>query len=379
MTVDTVTLEANGTGGARFVTFSVEAFTAVSVRNSIVEPAEVSVELGDDTGWDRLSSVTGLGSEFQVYVNDRARMRGRVEAVDSPLDAGKGTTQRLVVRTKLSDAIYSSAPVGVRLKNTSIKQFILACYASVGLVEADFDFRGDVSRDLMTGRGSRGQRPPVALERIKVDEAKVQPNETIFAAVDRHLRRHGLLHFDGADGRIVIAAPDDQQDPIYFFRAYKERRLAQVNNVMTVQRSLDVSGSPTHLGVFGKSWNPDFTKAKIGSVLFNPELIRAGFNRRIVIIDEGLRTRAFAERRASREFSQRNRGLERLTIVADGLSYREGGSVLPYAPDTVADALVSEMGGALGAYYVEGVQMDRSADAGDVTTLTLVRQGTWEL
>jgi len=376
---DTVTLEANGVGGPSFVTFAVEGFTSVSIRNSIVEPAEVSVELGDDTGWDRLSSLTGLGSEYQVYVNDRPRMRGRVEAVDSPTDAGKGTVQRLVVRTKLSDAIYSSAPAGIRMRDITIKDFILSCYASVGLTETDFDFRGDVSRDLMTGRGSRGQRPPIAIERIKTDQAKVQPNETIFVAVDRHLRRHGFLHFDGADGRIVVAAPDDQQDPLYFFRAYKERQLAQVNNVVSVQRGLDVSGSPTHLGVFGKSWKADFTKAKIGSVLFNPDLIAAGFNRRIVIIDEGLRSRAFAERRASREFAARNRGLERLTIVSDGLSYREGGDVIPFAPDTVADVLVSEMGGALGAYFVESVQMDRSASGGDLTTLVMVRQGVWEL
>lgn len=376
--IDTVTLEASGAGGPSFVTFAVEDFTSVAIRNSIVEPAEVSVELGDDTGWDRLSSVTGLGSQYQVYVNDRPRMRGRVEAIDSPLDAGKGTTQRLVVRTKMSDAIYSNAPLGVRMRGISIKQFILACYASVGLVEADFDFRGDVSRDLMTGRGSRGQRPPAALEALQMDQAKVQPNETIFAAVDRHLRRHGLLHFDGADGRIVVAAPDDQQDPIYFFRCYKERQLAKVNNVLSVQRSLDVSGAPTHLGVFGKSGSADFTKAKIGSVLFNPDLIAAGFNRRVVIIDEGLRSRAFAEHRASREFSQRNRGLERLTIVVDGLSYREGSDVLPLAPDTVADVLVSEMGGALGAYYVEGCEMNKSI-SGDVSTLTMVRQGTWEL
>lgn len=377
--IDTVTLEASGAGGPSFVQFQVEDFTSVAVRNSIVEPAELSVEIGDETGWDRLSAITGLGSEYQVYVNDRPRLRGRVEAIDSPHDAKQGTTQRLVVRTKLSDAIYSSAPSGIRMRNINIKEFVLACYASVGLVEADFDFRGDVSRDLMTGKGSRGARSPVPLERLKADQAKVQPNETIFAAVDRHLRRHGYLHYDGADGRIVVAAPDDQQDPLYFFRSYADTRLARVNNLLTATRSFDVSGSPTHLGVFGKTGNADFTKAKIGSVLFNPDLIRAGFNRRIVIIDEGLRSRAFADRRASREFATRNRGLERMIVTVDGLSYREGATLIPYAPDTVADVLVADQGGALGAFFLESVQMERSADAGDVTTAVMVRQGVWEL
>jgi len=377
--METVTLEASGAGGPSFVTFQVEAFTSVSIRNSIVEPAEVSVELGDDTGWDRLSAITGLGSQYQVYVNDRPRIRGRIEAIDSPHDAAQGTVQRLVIRTKLSDAIYSSAPAGIRMRNISIRDFILACYASVGLTEADFDFRGDVSRNLMTGKSSKGGRSPVALDRLEADRAKVGPSETIFAAVDRHIRRHGLLHYDGPDGRIVVAAPNDTQDPIYFFRSFADAQLAATNNVLSATRALDVSSAPTHLGVFGKTSNADFTKAKLGAVVFNPDLIAAGFNRRVVVVDEGLRTRAFADRRASREFAQRNRGLDRLTITTDGLSYREGAQLIPYAPDTVADVLLASQGGALGAFYVESIQMERSAGAGDRTTVIAVRRGVWDL
>jgi prophage tail gpP-like protein len=383
MPLDTLRIEARGRGGSGSGTGDVfanfEDWTGFSLRTSIVEPAELSLELGDDTGWDRLNELIQLGSEFQVYLGDRPRLRGRVECLDSPADAKQGATQRVVIRTKMSDAIYHSAPQGIRLKGVSLKEFVLACYAAVGITEADFDFRGDVSRDLMTGVGSRGGRPPRALEELRQEQAKVQPTESVAAAVDRHLRRHGFLHWDGPDGKIVVAAPDDQQDPIYFLQLYKESNLAQLNNVKTVQRTFDVGQAPTHLGVFGAGGKVDFGKAKIGAVVFNPDLIAAGFQRRVVILDEGLKSRDVATHRANFEFAQRNRGLERLVVGTDGLSYREGSTLIPYAPDTVADAVSALHGGALGAFFVESTQLTRSVSDGDNSTLLMVRQGVWVL
>jgi hypothetical protein len=376
MPIDRLTIEASG--GDR-TDFNFEDFASFTLRTSIVEPAEVSLELGDQTGFERLRDFVQLGSQFQVFLGDRPRLRGRVEAVDAPHDAQQSSVQRLAIRTRLTDAVVSSAPQGIRLKDASIREFILACYAGVDLTEADFDFRGDVSRDLMTGKGSRGQRAPKALDALKAEQAKVAPPEAVFSAVDRHLRRHGLLHWDGPDGKIVVAAPDDQQDPIYFVQLYRSPDLAQLNNALSINRSFDVSQSATHLGVFGTSGKADFSKAKVGSVVFNPTLIAAGFNRRVVVQDEGVRNNALAERRANYEFAQRNRSLERLTIRVDGLSYRNGSELIPWAPDTVVDVVSEDHGGALGAYYVETVEMSRTPQAGDVTTLTAVAQGVWVL
>lgn len=383
MPLDTLRIEARGIGGSLQGTGEIlgsfEDWTSFSMRTSMVEPAEASLELGDDTGWQRLNAMMQLGSEFQVFLGDRPRMRGRVEAIDSTGDAMSSSTQRLVLRTKLSDAIYSSAPQGIRLKGASLKQFILACYSSLGLVEADFDFRGDVTRDLLTGARGKGRKAPLDLDALSKEDAKVNPPETIFGTVDKHLRRHGMLHWDGADGRIVVAAPDDEQDPLYFLQTFREGSSAQLNNIKSLQRGFDVSGSPTTLGIYGKGGGVDFSKVKLGAVLFNPTLQAAGFRRAVVIVDEGLRNLANAQRRASHEFALRNRGLERLVITTDGLSYREGSALIPYAPDTVADVVSDPHGGSLGAFYIETVEMSRTVDEGDNSTLSMVRQGVWAL
>lgn len=348
------------------------------MKCSMVDPAELSLEMGDDSGWDRLNDLVQLGAEFACFIGDRPRMSGRVEAVSSPSSAHQSTTQQLVIRTRLSDAVYSSAPQGMRLRRATIKEFVLATYESIGLTEADFDFQGDVSRNLMTGVNSRGQRPPPDFEKLKLEDAKVQTTETVFGAVDRHLRRHGLLHWDGPDGRIVVAAPDDTQDPVYALRS-RRRPNAQGNNICDISRSFDVTGAPTILGMFGKTGGKGFTKAKTGQVVFNPELIAAGFSRKIVIIDESLKNGAQTEHRARRELSQRSRGLERIQVTVDGLQYREGGRLLPWTPDTTVDVIADQIGGALGVYYIESVVFTRNAAQGDSTQLTLVQRGSWVL
>lgn len=379
--LDRLTIGAKGRGGAngepgRFdLNFS--DWTAFTLTNSMVQPAELSLELGDESGWDRLNDLMQLGSEFACFIGDRPRIAGRVEAISATSDAGASTTQQIVIRTKLSDAVFASAPQGMRLARATIRDFILAAYESIGLGEDDFDFQGDVSRNLMTGVNARGQRPPPDFERLTVEDAKVQTTETVFAAVDRHLRRHGLLHWDGPDGRIVVAAPDDQQEPVYRLRSRRPPN-SQGNNVVSIARDFDVSTSPTTLGMFGKSGGGPFTKAKIGSIIQNAELVRAGFNRAIVIIDESLKNRAQTLHRALRENSTRTRGLERLVVTVDGLQFREGAALLPWAPDTTVDVIADQLGGALGTYYVESVTFTRNVQ-GDHTNLTLVRQGAWVL
>lgn len=358
--------------------FNFQDWTSFSLRNSIVAPAEASFELGDETGWNRVNTLCTLGAEFSIAVNDRPRLSGRVEALSSPCDAERGTVQSFVVRTKISDAIISSAPQGIRLKGASIKDFVLACYAGIGLKEKDFDFRGDVSRDLMTGKDSRGGRPPKPIDPLTEEQAKVNPPESVFAAVDRHLRRHGFLHWDGPDGRIIVAAPDDQQEAMGMLALYRPP-YGKMNNVLSIERVLDVSQAPTILGVFGIGAGKDFSKTSLSSIVVNEDLIARGFQRRIVINDEAIKTRALAAGRANREFAHRNRGLDRLSITVDGLSYTEGSNLFPWSPDTVFDVVVTHLGGALGNYYVEEVELSRSVTGGDVSRITMVKQGVWVL
>jgi prophage tail gpP-like protein len=133
------------------------------------------------------------------------------------------------------------------------------------------------------------------------------------------------------------------------------------------------------LGVFGVGGGRDFSKTKIASTLFNQDLIDRGFRRTVLIVDEAVKTKKLAGARANREFALRNRGLERLQITVDGLSYREGSELLPWSPDTTHDVIIEQLGGTLGIYYLEEVEMVRNVVSSDLSRLTLVRKGVWVL
>ena len=377
--IDRVRVEAMGVPGSAAGTFHFENFTSFALHNSMLAPSEASFELGDDTGYERLSEFLKLGARFRVFVNDRLRLTSRIEQHDGSLAADRSMTESFTVRTKLTDAVASSAPIGVRTQNVSIKQFLIAIYASVGVTADDFDFRGDVSRDLLTGVSSRGKRPPRPLDPLKEEEQKVQPPESVFAAADRFLRRHGFLHWDGPDGRIVVAAPDDQQAPIYSLRCRRGPE-SQYNNVLEIERGQDVGDAPTELGVFGTSkGKANFASLPGAAVVRNQKLIDAGFIRRFAILDEAMSSGEFALRRANRELAMKSRGLEKITVTLDGLSFRDGVDRVPWSPDTTAIVLAEVLGGALGVYYVEDVMMVRNASDGDKTRLAVVPKGVWVL
>lgn len=368
---DTVRIESE-TGG------SFEIFNSLSVKNDLVGPSEAAFEVGDDGTWAELESLTGIGNQFKVFINDRLRLTGRVELNDIPIDAASGAVTRFSVRTKLADAMYASANPSVRVKSTSIKEFILYLWAPLGVTESDFQFNADVSRDLMTGVSSDGTKSPVELEKLDTEGAKVRPPETIYQATDRHLQRHGLMLWDAPDGKFVIGAPDDSQRPQYNFRMYGDSRRNQ-NNVLSATRSKDVSGIPGFIYVAGTGGKNEWTKSKVRGFAEQPLVEDAGFYRPVLIVNEGVKTDALAQRQATREMTNRSMRLDSWTIKVDGLSYWDGSNRVSYGVDTVAEVHSTVAGGPNGAYLVHSVVMSRNASEGDTTELTLIKRGIWRL
>jgi prophage tail gpP-like protein len=356
-------------------------FTSIEVRTDITMPSEASFEVGDDGTWPSAEDLFAIGKQYQVFVNDRPRMRGRVEMNDNPVDPGAGAVVRFVVRTKLADAMIASALQSVRVQNVSIKQFVLELYKPLQYREADFVFAQQTSRNLLTGRRTTTGEKPKDLEPIKIDEARVKPGETIYAAADRHLRRHGLMHWDSPDGRIVVGTPNDTQDPTYTFNLFRTYAGGNpdLNNVLSGSRFRDWSGVPGVVGVYGVGGKRDFTKSRIAARADDLDVIRAGFYRPVAIVAEGIRTQELALRSALRELSARSKRKDGFEIEVDGFSYWDGHKPTLYAVDTVAQVNTDVAGGNAGAYYVHAVTMQRSADRGDVTQLELVKRGIWRL
>lgn len=356
-----------------------DKFTSLQVVNDVTMPSEASFELGDDGSWRAIEQYVAHGARYRVFVNDRQRLTGRLEVSDIPQDAQAGSVIRFTVRTKLQDAWYASADEKVSVKNVSLGDFLVALYEPLGYTIDDFEFRASVGRDLLTGRSSTNQGDDGRdVERVKVDAARVRPPETIYAAADRHLRRHGLMHWDSPDGRIIVSAPNDDQDPLYHLVATRAGR-GLSNNVLSMTRSQDWSSIPTTVGLYGVGGKRGTARARVSAVTQDDDLVGAGFHRPVTILAEAVKTQELADRAARRELSARSKSKDAFDVEVDGLTHWTGQDRVPYGVDTVASVETDSAGGRVGAYYLHRVQLRRDAGKGDVANLSLLKKGVWRL
>jgi prophage tail gpP-like protein len=357
-----------------------DRFTSVEVTNDLTAPAEASFECGDDASWASMEDRIVPGTEYQVYLNQRLRLTGRVQVNDVPIDAQGGATVRFVVRTKLADAAYASALASISVQNATLKDIVLRAYGPLGFKETDFVFKSDVARDLMTGRNSRGGDPRVDLEPLKLEQAKVNPPETIYDFVERHLLRFHLSHWDSPDGKIVVGAPNDQQRPLYDFRLKKGSLGGRHNNLLSAHRTRDVSDAPTSITIFN-TVGPEIARYRIASTVrpslrdLNPQR----FYRPVVIPDQSVQTRDQVVAKAQRELLNRSKKLDAWEVTTDGWSFWDGTALIPYGIDTVADLTIDVAGGSVGTYLVHQTRLRLDPENGYTASLTLLRSGLWVL
>lgn len=357
-----------------------DRFTTVQVTNDICAPSEALFEVGDDGSWKDLKRFVAHGAKYRVFVNGKSRLTGRIEMNDVPMDSSAGAVIRFAVRTKWQDAWYASASEDIAMKGIKLDQFVYKLYEPLGYTPADFILPKDTSlaRDLMTGRGSTNKNADASLEKITKDSAKVRPPETIYEAADKHLRRHGFMHWDSPDGRIVIGSPNDEQVPLYYLVQDRANQ-GMYNNMLGTTRTQDWSGIPTRLGVYGVGGGRATSRARVSAAAEDDDVIAAGFYRPVKIVAESIRTRELATRAAARELSARSKSKDSFDVEIDGLSWWDGRQNVPFGIDTVAEITTDVAGGRVGAYYVHRVISSRSASEGDKTNLSLVKKGVWKL
>jgi len=359
-----------------------DAFQSLEVVNDIAGISEATFTIGDDGSIAELQDLTSPGAPFRVYCNDHLRLTGRAEIDEAPCDSASGCVLNLTVRTKMSDARYGSADPATKVESTSIKEFVLACYEPLGLAESDFVFGEFADVELITGK-SPGAAPPVDLDSMTVEQAKVQPPETIYEAVERHLKRYRATHWDGPDGRIMVGRPDDTQTPLYRFQSLRGGK-SQGNNLLRYTPIRDWSEVPASVVVYGKSGGKDITKTKVKGTaidtdVFNVASTKGHFNRLVIVPDQQSKDAAAAERAARRELSARVRRKDAWELSTDGWTHWTGREQFGYAPNTTADIEVDKYGGAQGRYLIVRTALRLDVGGATTTALTAIAPGIWVL
>jgi prophage tail gpP-like protein len=360
-----------------------ERFSSVSLTHDLYDTSSATFEIGGDEAWQALETIIQPGQEFRVMLNGRLQMTGRAEVNEAPVTTSDGATVSLVCRTKMADARYASADPKLRFKDQSIKTFVLAAYAPLGYKEADFAFAAYADVDLVTGR-AKGSPAPVDLAPIKADSLKVAPPETIFECVGRVLKRHHLMHWDGADGRILVGRPATDLPPIYHFQAIRLNG-GEGNNVLSCKRIVDWSEVASEVSVHGSTPGVDIAKSAFRGVAVDQDLFavaaRTGhFARRVIIPADGVKSQKTADAQATRELAARAKRKSAWEFEIDGWSWWDGHDSVPFAINAMADCRVDVIGGAAnGRFLVTTMTRTVSVEQGATTKLVVVDPANLEI
>lgn len=361
---------------------SLDRFSRLTVVNDILGQAEAVFETGDEASWNDLEQLLAHGTEAVVLLNDKPRLRGRTEVLEASAEPDSGVNALVTVRTKMSDARYASAKPRTIKNDVTIRQFVESCYEQIGVTPGDFEFDALADVGVMTGVDKGGSK--IDFEAAKPDQAKVKPPETIFAACDRHLRRFRALHWDGANGKIVVGKPDDSQEPRYVLRSRKGSGASDANNICGVRYVQDWTEVAQEVWLVGATPGRESAKLPVKGTAIDDSVLevasRTGHFQRLVLIpQQQAEDKQAADRQALHELTKRRQRKNGWEVLVDGWSYWNGHEQVPYAPNTTVDLTIDVLGGARGRHLITRVALDYSIDGGTTTRLTCVAAGIFDI
>lgn len=376
---DTVKITAIA-GADRSVT--IDRCTQYELTRDLTGPSEARFELGDDGTWAELQDVIKIGARYQVEVNGRPFVTGRLLTRAVQTSSGAGSTVQLTVRSRLADAMFAACDPKLMVAKLQLKALIADAYQSIGMTSADLEFIDVADRDILTGSLARGQTRPANEGRSQFrvmfpDEAKVHAPESVYQYTSRHLERFGLTQWDLPNGRIAIGAPNDLQAPACHFTCLRGAGKNQYNNVLSAGRVEDYEGVPDELYVAGYGCGFNVMFAAIKSRVNDPVLsnLVPSLKRRVIVADGGIFSQAQADARARRELAARSRQKDAYQIEVDGWS--QDGTV--YDVNTVADVNIDAAGVPGGAHLIWRVELSGNAQQGHTAKLATVARGIWRL
>lgn len=356
-------------------------YSNVELVNDMHGAATLTLTVGDDGSWKDLSRIFFPGEPCRLFCNGRLLFTGRWEANNVATTTMSGAIARLTARTKFADARYTTADVKTKVTDVSIKQFILALFAPLGYVETDFVFDATTDRNLVTGIRGR-DKAPVDLDTLQESKAKVQPGEEIATAATRHLKRYHLAIWEGADGKLVVGAPNDKQLPIAKLRC--KRVGGTSNNISAPTRTRDWSELAQRVEVFGSNTNSDAENVPLRGIAIDQDVVdvfnkRGQFARNLRLPLDGPKSLAKADAQAKREIASRRKEKDSWTIETDSWSYWDGNKLIPWALNTTVDVEVDSIGAeATGRYLIHNIVRSLDVVGAASCSLSLAAPGVLE-
>lgn len=401
--------------------------TSYTVSIDILQPADAfSIDLPfSREAWNALN----LDAEIGVFLDDTQVMSGFIESREKR--NAQGTVIQVAGRDRIGRLIDDAAPEfrygGLRLKQLC-ERVAGSVFETVNLVNTENRFLlrnvrafqappvREPTIDLINGifrnspfqspfrlEGPQLEPPPPIIDpgvlRGTAAPKRVTPGMTRWQVLELFLSELRLLAWSTGDGRgLFVGVPNHEQKAQYrFFQAFPRRdfdrrgvlgdvtdRSQETNARIDVRQSNEERYAQITAVGFGSGDERNYGRGRRyeGSVYDNPTNRINGtgvwFERpkKLVVTDDGIKSRERAIERAERERIERDaRALEVTVEVAGHSQLYDGDVPAIYAIDTIA-RVEDEATNLRGDFLVTGVEFTRTRGGGTRTMLRLVPRGT---
>ena len=204
---------------------------------------------------------------------------------------------------------------------------------------------------------------PSDIARLKVSDARPQVGETVWAFIDRHCKRLGVMIWFAPEGRLIVSSPHYTQDPSFSAVRRYRSDASQPNNVLDGSVRQSIGERVSKVTVYGRG-NPRTGSRTIPHGVAVDESWPSPFPKEMVIQDTAIKTDAEATRRAVRELNQRKQQSFMLEYELQG----HGQGPVIYSIDTVM-TVVDDAADVRGNFYVTRRTFQRSRTDGTKTSI----------
>jgi len=178
---------------------------------------------------------------------------------------------------------------------------------------------------------------PGDIERLRLPQAKPNPGETVWAFLERHARRLGVLMWMNPRGQLVLGAPNYNQVPLYRFVRRYRNHADDPNTILSGGAEHANAARLSEVRVYGRTGGNDALRSPFSATAIDPEL---PFERVLIVQDQTIRSVDEARRRAMHDLAQHK--AKALTCQYQLPDHGLGRYL--YAIDTMATVLDEEAG-----------------------------------
>lgn len=319
------------------------------------------------------------GNSCDIYVGLDRQMAG---VIDEVTEKGGRSSARITI---------TGRDKGAFLLDDEAKAIKASKYTLKTLVEALLDPSWGIRNVLLSNEdnralllGKKDKKKPRAsaprfLQPLSRDRTKVDPGSRVASILDKHTRRLGVAWWLTAQGDLVIAKPNYDQEAAYHFYSYApDSANAKQNNVEDWSRVRSISERFSDITVNGqgwsdptKLWSGTATKPKFTATARDPDLVERGIVRKLILADGDALTQDEVQKRADWEMGMRRIRGEVIKLIVPG--FRQGDRL--FAIDTLATVKIEEID-IDDTYYVIARRFTENRNRRR-TELTLVQKGVW--